>query len=419
MWDDIIAGTTKVIKNYGGPYGAMLVIAAILFPILTIAAGTGYAWGWSIIHILLFLLVAGGAYVLLLQNDQTIPYLCVTIHPTPPLVRKVLLPLACAGTVVLALGILNITKPIAVIIGLIFGQIGLFYIVFVSSAAVLAFGFAVAAATKEVVSDAEKREERVHDRFFVIAAWECVVAWFITALGEHLSLYSGTCLILAAGFIMYGGIAWNFGGDFGRKAVYYLAIAVVVGITLHTIYQIPVAAGYTVPIKWANVQQFLSDAADIHKHTLGWFIAITSVLALGFVISQLTGKTQVWHTAILITLPIVGIFFLVWLVWGGGRGILVTELTTVAKHDLPPWEVWHGIVRMLFLITAAPILVFSFYRFYKGGLFGFVGALTKLGVFILLPWFLTEMFIWRWSPYVAYKLGLLGDGFITSIPFLK
>lgn len=407
MWDDIIAGTIKLIKNYGGPYAAMFIIAAILFPVVTIVAGTGYAWGWGIIHVILFILATTGTCFLFLKiGRRGIPL--PSVHAS---VKKVLLPIMCAIILVLMLGIFNMTKPIAVIIGLLLSQIGLFYLIMVGSGLALTYGLAVAAATQEEVKDAEKREGRVWRHLIAIAAWECFAAWYIISLGQYLSIYTTAFLICAAGVIFYGGIAWGLGGKFGEKTIYYTAITGCLGTTIHAIYRL-LLEEKLIDAKWSG-QDFLKKAVDISGHTMEWFIAITVVLAIGFVVSKISKKKAIQENVRLVTFLTAGIFSLVWLIWFNGYNNISIWFTKLGQGALPTPEVWHGVIRLLVIILIIPALAI---RFQRGGFRGFTIRLLWIAPCVLVPWFLFETFLWEWYPNLVGRLGIVIYGWLSATP---
>lgn len=415
--DDITAVIMKLIENYGGPYSALCILGAIIFPIATIVAGTGYSDGWNIawgiIHFLLFAIVAYSLVMLFRYQ----------IMMTPS-VRKILTPLGILTSLILFLGILNTTKPIAIIVGLILSQIGLAYIVLVGLGIVQAYGLALALTPTEDIDDAQKRSSDTWNQCIGIAAWECFAAWYIISLGQYMSIYTGTFVICASGVILYGGIAWGIAGDFGRKAVYYIAIAGVLAATLHTIL---VAVGYFNPATCTQAtgaivectpyqliywEEFLSNVAVIHDHTLGWFIAITVVLTIGFMASRISGKEAIKDNVRLVTFVTTGIFFLVWFIWLGGYSHTLDWFIKLGQRTLPTAEVWHGVIRLFVAILIIPALAI---RFQRGGFRGFTIRLLWIVPCVLLPWFLFENFLWTRYPQLYEKLGEVIDGFFSAL----
>ena len=422
--DDIIAVIMKLVENYGGPYSALCILGAIIFPIATIVAGTGYSILWGITHFLIFAIMACAMVILLFYKTMIPPSV---LNMMTPRVLKVIVPLGILVTIILSLGILNVTKPIAVVIGLLLSQIGLAYLMLVGSGVVLIYGIAVAITPAETVGDAQKRISDTWKHFIGVAAWECFVAWYIVSFGQYMSIYTGAFLICAAGVVLYGGIAWGIGGDFGRKAVYYIAVAGVIAVTTHTILM---AVGYLnptdcintaitittdttttttkecTPYQWIYWQGFLSNAVNIHDHTLEWFVAITVLLAIGFMVSKISGKKTIQENVRLATFLTVGIFSAVWLIWFNGYANLFTWFIKLGQGALPAAEVWHGVIRLLVIILIIPALAI---RFQRGGFRGFTMRLLWIIPCVLLPWFLFEKFLWEWYPAVVYRLQVIID----------
>jgi len=400
--DNLIAGAGRFIKD-NGIYAAIFIIMALIFPVITIAAGMGYGIWWGIFHTIIFIL-----------------FLTAVILGPMWTTRRVALVLWITGglaCLVFAIAIIDAWKPIAVLTGLVLSEMGLGVLTLLGSGTTLGYGIVLALSPIEDVKDAQRRGARVLNHFIGIAAWECFAAWYIISLGQYMSLYTTVFVICTAGVILYGGIAWEIGGAFGKKTIYYTAIigflsATTIAINRLLVEEEFINQHFDKQTWMKDIGKFLSEAITIQNHTLAWFLAIVIFLSLGFILAGISGKKEIQNIVQRVVFVIVGVSLLVWLVWFDGYSVAISGLTGLAKADLPKPEVWHGILRMLIIILIIPALAI---RFQQGGFRGFTMRILWITPCVLLPWFLFEGFLWKWYPYLSSQLGGMIDTFLGSL----
>lgn len=402
MLDSLIAGAAKFIKD-NGIYAAIFIIMALIFPIITIAAGMGYGIWWGIFHTIIFVLFLTAVIFGPMWTTQRVA-----------LVLWITGGLAC---LVFALAIIDAGKPIAVLTGLILSEVGLGVLTLLGSGTTLGYGIVLALSPIEDVKDAQNRGSRVLNQFIGVAAWECFAAWYIISLGQYMSVYTTIFVICAAGVILYGGIAWEIGGTFGKKTIYWSAVIGFLTATLLNINSLLVHEGFADQHldkqTWmSDFGKFLRNAITIQDHTLAWFLAVVIFLSLGYILARISRKEEIKSIAQRSVFAIVGVSLVVWLVWFGGYSVAISGLTGLAQADLPKPEVWHGILRMLIIILIIPALAI---RFQQGGFRGFTMRILWLTPCVLLPWFLFEAFLWRWYPHLSSSLGVVIDGLLGKL----
>ena len=365
--ETVLDALTAGLLRLGREYGMYLVLPAcyaIVFPLAAILASVGHWWPWFFFHTTLFLAVIA-IPTLFPDNIKT-------------LIRAICYPMG----IIIALGIFDATKPFAVLAGMILGQVGLGLVVIIGSLARLGYGIAIAPLSKDEgidIQSAQKQAVRFLHLFVSVAAWELFIAWYVTSLGTYLSVRAAIFAIFAVGVIIYGGIAWNIGGDFGRKCVYYAAAIGFTLVTVHAAYQFLVVQKYIsdqtqkyvesmLPInilksadesgsapKPDNTDQLNSadkpantdkpKSANESKGARIWFwviVVLTEFMILksgltpkvtivrnekGVAISKRTQKGKIPYASIL-SLGLILLFF-DWIWWGGGT---ITTIHTYLKN---------------------------------------------------------------------------------------
>lgn len=320
MIDNMVAGLLKVIEKHGY-YPIFFGTLAILFPALAIIAGSGYAWGWAFFHATLMVVA------ILLPSWS------------PPSIRMFARIIGYMAAIILFFGIFNATKPLGITLGLAVNFIGLVYISAIASSLALTYGLFVAPTSDETVESAQERGKWVVNQFISIAAWELCAAWYITTLGQYLSLTEGIFILCAAGIILYGGIAWNLLGNAGRYIIYYAAIAGFGLKTIHTIYRLFIGEQYidgSIALS-TRLTDFFKAAAQMNVHSLEWFVGVASILAIAFLVSSLTGKKVIVQITAKILGIVLAIAFLAWFGWFGGMEWIQTKFPTDISLGFKGW----------------------------------------------------------------------------------
>ncbi|MDP3769439.1 MAG: hypothetical protein Q8R40_00690 [bacterium] len=318
MIDNIIAGLLKIVQKHG-PYPIFFGTIAILFPAIGVAAGSGYAWHWGFFHAALM------AAAILLPSWS------------PPSMRTFAKIIGYTAAIILFFGIFNATKPLGLTIGFAVGFIGLVYVGAIASSLALTYGLVVAPTSDETVESAQTRGTRVVYLFISIAAWELFAAWYVTTLGQYLSLQEGIFVLCAAGVVLYGGIAWDlFGKNISHHVVYYTDVGGLGLKTLHAVYRLIVGNEIidgNIAVS-TRLTDFFKAAAQIDTHSLEWFVGVTGVLAVAFLISSLTGKKAILQMTAKILGIIVAIAFLAWFGWFGGMELIQARFEGVTSASL-------------------------------------------------------------------------------------
>lgn len=116
---------------------------------------------------------------------------------------------------------------------------------------------------------------------------------------------------------------------------------------------------------------------------IGWTAILVAVIALGRFGAYVTGKDLVcqitFYGCVIVVLYLMGS----WII----SPAFGTWFTNMANHELPSWELWRGIIRILIVVLVIPVLGF---RFYQGGLRGFIRAIVFITICVVVPWFLVE-----------------------------
>lgn len=320
MIDNVIAGLLKVIEKHGY-YPIFFAVLAVLFPALAITTGSGYAWYWAFFHAALM------TAAILLPSW------------TPPSIRMFARIIGYLAAIVLFLGIFNATKPLGLTLGLAISFIGLAYVGAIISSLALTYGLFVAPTSDETVQSAQERGKWVVNTFISIAAWELFAAWYITTLGQYISLTEGIFILCAAGIILYGGIAWNLLGNAGRYIIYYAAIAGFGLKTIHAIYRLLVGNELidgNIALSMRLID-FLKAAAQMNVHSLEWFVGVASILAIAFLVSSLTGKKAIMQITTKILGIVLAIAFLAWFGWFGGMEWIQAKFAAGTSLGFKGW----------------------------------------------------------------------------------
>lgn len=277
--DSLTAGLLRFVQDYG-VYIILPACYAIILPFAAILASVGYWWPWFFFHT--------GVSV----GIMVLPSLF-------PGERRMLLRAICYPTAgIVALGILNSTKPFAVLGGMLFGEVSLGLVVILSALARLGYGVAIAplSSDEEIdIESAQKRAKQLLDIFVSVAAWELFIAWYITSLGMYLSARQAIFAIFAVGVIIYGGIAWKIGGEIGRKLAYYSAATALLLITVYAVYQMLVAHAYISADLHTLISNWLTFNTSTGSSTGVWgrFLIIITIVILGQIGKHVTGRQNV------------------------------------------------------------------------------------------------------------------------------